>query len=154
MLLHATRHCPPWTSSFPAQKKVLIHLLISSSIQAGASATTIWCTALATTTELISMSLPSLFTSPLYHTGTHLVTWSISGCHSALVRGRSASYSPKYLIGKAARSHPRIMAVSSSSSCVPRISVVVIFLKLTCSPDATLKRLKMCFTTQSSPRTG
>lgn len=38
MVSHATRHCPPLILSFPAQKKDLIHLLISSNTQSGASA--------------------------------------------------------------------------------------------------------------------
>jgi hypothetical protein len=36
----ATKHCPPLTLSFPAQKKAHIHLFISSKSHFGASATT------------------------------------------------------------------------------------------------------------------
>jgi hypothetical protein len=89
----ATKHWPLFTLSFPTQKKAHIHLFMSYISHTGASATTIWCTTLAETTELIRTSLPSFLMRPRCQAGTHLITLSRRGCHFAFVRGFRANCS-------------------------------------------------------------
>lgn len=131
---HATKQCPPLTSSCPFQRNPLHLRSISFIAHLGSWITDIVCTGRAIIVDLIKHNLPSCDSILGFQPATFFASLSRIGCNSIFVGLLMDSGIPKYIIGNCSILQRRMSVINWSCCSLHRIGVIAHFARFVFSP--------------------